>query len=401
MTERRTKVTYIAGSLDNGGAERQVMELIRNLDRRIFEPSLILMEDGHLERAKGLVSESFVVGIPKGGNAKWQRRTFSLINTVLRIRGRLAAWNSDIVHAFLPGPSILGGIAARLARVPVIIGSRHSLVSLYCSQGGLLPLADWIGFRMAHLNLGPSAAVTREMISLGGCPPRKCLAVYNGVDTSRFRPDLPSSWRESMGWSAQEIVIGMIGNFRACKGHGDFVQAAAILASRHPNVRFVMAGADQGTRVETENKVRESGLAEKVAILDSDPAPEKIFAAIDIYVCTSTSEAFSLVVAEAMACGKPVVATNVGGIPEVVGDRETGFLVPPGAPNAVADAVERLLRDEALRHRMGECGRRRVQNEFSLRRTITAHEKLYQELLEQRGKLPRHAVTTPASQLYT
>lgn len=396
-TEGKTKVTYIAGSLDDGGAERLVVELIRHLDRRRFEPSLILMEDGHLERAKRWVAESFVVGIPMAGNSRWLGRSFSLLQAIRKITGQLAVWNCDIVHAFLPGPSILGGVAARLAGVPVMIGSRHSLVSLYRPRGRILALADRIAFRIADLTIGPSAVVTREMIGLGGCPPRKCRTVYNGVDISRFRPDLPPSWRASMGWSTQNIIIGMIANFRACKRHGDFARAAATIASRHPEARFVMVGADQGTRLETEKQVKELGLASKVSILDTDPSPEKIFAAIDIYVCTSTSEAFSLAVTEAMACGKPVIATSVGGMTEVMSHGETGFLVPPCSPDAVADAVEHLLQNRTVMRSMGDCGRRRVEKNFSLARMISAHEDLYHELLQQKRRLSRYVNAPPIS----
>jgi len=102
---------------------------------------------------------------------------------------------------------------------------------------------------------------------------------------------------------------------------------------------------------------------------------------MDVCVCTSTSEAFSLVLAEAMACGKPVIATAVGGIPEVVGGGETGFLVPVGSPSSVVEAAESLLGDPELRRAMGARGRRRVEDEFSLTRMVEAHEGLYWNLL--------------------
>jgi len=102
---------------------------------------------------------------------------------------------------------------------------------------------------------------------------------------------------------------------------------------------------------------------------------------MDVCVCTSTSEAFSLVLAEAMACGKPVIATAVGGIPEVVGGCEAGFLVPVGSPSSVVEAAESLLGDPELRRAMGARGRRRVEDEFSLTRMVQAHEGLYWNLL--------------------
>jgi glycosyltransferase involved in cell wall biosynthesis len=377
----KVKIAYIVGSLRDGGAERHVLQLIRNLDRQIFEPSLILMEAVNLDRAEEVVAQHFVMHIPSSGNTRWLRRGFSMARAVRSVAVRLKAWECDVVHAILPGPSILGGMAARLAGVPVMIGSRHSLVSLYRSRSGLAAVADRLAFHLADMTLGPSEAVTDEMIGLGGCPPRKSRTLYNGVDTARFRPGLSRNWRSAMGWNERHMVFGMIANFRACKGHADFVHAAALILRNHPEARFVMVGADLGLKIATENLIHELGLTETVRILDSDPAPEKIFAAIDVCISTSTSEAFGMVLAEAMACGTPVIATSVGGVPEVVGDGETGFLVPAASPAAVAAAAEKLLADPELRRSMGARGRSRVEEEFSLHRTVQAHERLYLELL--------------------
>jgi glycosyltransferase involved in cell wall biosynthesis len=117
--------------------------------------------------------------------------------------------------------------------------------------------------------------------------------------------------------------------------------------------------------------------------LDSDSSPEKIFAALDVYVCASESEGFSNVILEAMACGKPVIATKVGGNPEAVDEGVTGFLVPYGSPQAIAEAAVQLLQDPAQRHSMGAMGRRRVEREFSLERMVRLHEELYLRLFSQ------------------
>ena len=144
-----------------------------------------------------------------------------------------------------------------------------------------------------------------------------------------------------------------------------------------------MVGANQGLMPETMRLVREARLESKTTILGADPEPEKIFAALDVCVCASTSEAFGLVIAEAMACGRAVIATEVGGIPEVVEDGVTGFLVPVRSPPAIADAAEKLFSRD-LRARMGRRGRERVENLFSLTRAVAEHEKLYTDLMEQR-----------------
>jgi glycosyltransferase involved in cell wall biosynthesis len=180
-------------------------------------------------------------------------------------------------------------------------------------------------------------------------------------------------------------VFGIVGNFSAAKRHCDFVAAAALIVEKRPEARFVMLGADHGLRAAIESQIKQLGLTSKFVVLDTDPSPEKIFAALDVYVCSSESEGFSNVVLEAMACGKPVIATNVGGNPEAVEEGKTGFLVKPNAPEEIAKAAARLLDDTGLRVALGRRGRERAVSEFSLQRMALEHEQLYLRLLEAKG----------------
>ena len=384
--QQRVNVTYIVGSLRDAGAERRTLELLKHLDRERFAPSLVLMEGSGVERAEEWTKQTFVMGVPEGGNSNWWKRGPLLAVAVNRTRAQLVRWKSQVVHAMLPGPSIIGGLAARLAGVPVSIGSRPCLTSLYRSRRGVLARVDTIALKLANLNLANSLAGSREMITLGGCPQEKCHTIYNGVDTRRFHPGLSRSWRAAMGWSEQDVVVGMVANFHPYKRHTDFVHAASLIGGRYPELQFVMVGADYGTRSEVTQQVRDLGLADRFHIAESDPYPEKILAALDICVCTSQSEGFSNVILEAMACGKPVIATNVGGNPEAVLDRLTGLLVPWGVPEALAAAAEELVRDPQQRRTMGMRGRQRVEQEFSMERMMRQHEDLYLQLLEQRSK---------------
>lgn len=269
------KVTYVVGSLRDGGTERQVLELIRHLDRSQFEPSLVTMEDANLDRADGLVKSRYTMGIPEAGNSNWFGRSLSLAGAVRRASGFFRESRAEIVHAFLPGPSIIGTAAGRLARVPLIIASRRSLASQYRTSSRVAGWADTAAFRLAHFNLGNSLAVSREMVDIGGCPAQKCGTIHNGVDVERFRPNLSSFLRQQMGWSQQEVVFGMVANFRPCKGHRDFVQAAALIAQRHPEARFLMAGADSGEKASIVKQVDNLHLSSRVRVLDSDPSRKR------------------------------------------------------------------------------------------------------------------------------
>jgi glycosyltransferase involved in cell wall biosynthesis len=357
-------------------------QLICNLDRQQFAPYLILMEGVGLERVKACVDDYFVMGVPQAGNSHWLRRSVLLASAVVRTRKKLMSWGADIVHATMPAPSILAGLAARCGGAPALVSTRGSLVSFYRSGGFLAAQADTWVFRAADQNVANCEAVSREMIRLGGCPPEKLHVIHNGVDTARFRPDASSDWRARMGWNERNVVFGMVANFRPCKRHRDFVDAAQIILRRHPEARFVMVGADAGLRGSIVRQVRDLHLDEtKLRILDPDSNPERIFRELDVYVCASDSEGFSNVILEAMACAKPVIATQVGGNGESVDDGETGLLVPCRSPEAIAVAAEKLLLNSELRTKFGKRGRERVQQEFALSRMVHAYEELYLQLL--------------------
>ena len=378
------KVTYVVGTLQDAGTERQVLELMRRINRDNFEISLMLLEDTNSDRADGLVQQRFVLGVPQGGNSLWMRRSLSLSRAAFLAKRRLREIQSDIVHAFLPGPCILAGLAARVASVPVIIGSRRSLPSQYRSHKQVAAWADSAAFRLAHFNLGNSEAVTREMIDIGGCPSSKCGTIYNGVDLQTYAPNLQSSLRHELGWTNGEVVLGMVANFRPCKRHCDFVAAAGIISRQEPTARFIMLGADSGTKQAVLHQVAALSLQEKFRILDSTPSPETVLAALDVCVCSSTGEGFSNVLLESMACGKPVIATNVGGNAEAVSP-ESGILVSPQMPEEIAQSAIRLIADPMLRRKMGIAGRMRAECKFSIDSMVRAHESLYLKLFDELG----------------
>jgi glycosyltransferase involved in cell wall biosynthesis len=222
------------------------------------------------------------------------------------------------------------------------------------------------------------------MIRIAGCPANKCGTVRNGVDLQRFRPGVQSLIRQQLGWTQDEVVFGQVANFRSCKRHTDFVEMAATLAPRHPRARFILAGADFGAKPSILRQIDALDLGARVKVLSDSPSPEAIFAALDVYVCTSEAEGFSNVILEAMACATPVIATDVGGNPEAVRHGHSGFLVPPGDGAALSERADSLLVDGRLRRSMGMNGRRLAETEFSLGAMVKAYQELYWNLFERR-----------------
>jgi glycosyltransferase involved in cell wall biosynthesis len=386
----KSHITYVTHSLADGGAERQIIELIRNLDRSRFGLSLVLLEGLNSERAMGLVDHLEVLHVPFSGNSRWLQRTPSLIKAAVRLGRLFRQWQTDLVHAYLPAPCILSAIAGRIVRVPLIVASRRSLVGQYRSKSRIIACVDRLAVRLSHFNLGNCNAVTQELVRIDRCPPDRVGTVFNGVDTRRFHPSMARNWRAALGWTDQNIGFGMVANFRACKRQVDFVDAAAAIAHRCPEARFLMAGMDGGTLSEVKAQVQRLGLTELFRIVENDHAPEKFFAAMDVCVCASESEGFSNVLLEAMASGKPVIATSVGGNTEAVIDGETGFVVPPYSPEAIQRAALRLAADPNLRGAMGMLGRKRVETNFSVERMVDCCESLYVRLLGTKRRLASH-----------
>lgn len=381
MSIPKIKVAYVIGGLADGGAERQLLELLRHHDRSRFEPYLILMEGINLDRAAGLVNDSFVMRIPHAGNARWRSRVHQYVLAIQRTAKQLRRWHIQVVHAQLPAACILAGFAARSARVPVFIANRLSMMGLYRKKTRVGSWLDQLTIRLADFNLGNSDAVTRELIFEGKCPPEKCGTIHNGVDVSKFHPANPRTFRSIAGWNNDHVVFGIIANFSAVKRHVDFVRSAEIIARSHPEARFLMVGADYGQRSQICHEIEQRGLTSIFHVADSTPNPADIFSALDVYVSTSSSEGFSNVLLEAMASGKPVIATDTGGNPEAVVHGQTGLLVPVASPTSIAQASKQLLQDPMLRQRMGSQGRTRVVENFSLSAMARKNEQLYLNLL--------------------
>jgi glycosyltransferase involved in cell wall biosynthesis len=380
---RPASIAYLIGSLETGGAEGQVMELVQRLDRTRFAPRLILFEPSTSLRVFGLVEDVFTLDIPREPVTAYRPRGYAALKAFLRLCRYLRRTRPDILHAHLPASCILGLPAGRLCRIPVVMGSRRSLTGSYRAADWTYNLSDRLITRFSRFMVGNAEAVTRELVEIDGLPAAKTATIYNGVDTERFRPGRSDFWREHYGWKNGEVVFGMVANFFSNKRHIDFVDAAAILRRQYPHTRFVMAGKDRGVMPAVRAAIARNGLSEVIQVVPGTSRPENLYAAMDVLVCCSDREGFSNVILEAMACGKPVIATAVGGNVEAVEDGSTGFLVPRRSPPSLAQAAECLVQDLALRQLMGRNARQRAEERFSVLKMVCAHEQLYARLLEQ------------------
>jgi glycosyltransferase involved in cell wall biosynthesis len=226
-------------------------------------------------------------------------------------------------------------------------------------------------------------------------PPDKVRVLNLGVDTGLFRPRPAErdAIRRELGLSLDAPLVTLIGRFQHVKGQDVFLNAARLVVQKHPETRFVMAGEnvfDESADEAFKRRVlsmhaADAVLQEHVSFLGWTAQPERLLAASDVVVCSSYFESFGMVLVEAMASGVPVVSTNVGGPAETIVDGETGYLVPPGRPDLIAERVLSLLLDAELRNQMGSAGRKRVMEHYSLERYVAGFSEMLRLLGNSMG----------------
>ncbi len=366
------RIVLLIPSLTRGGAERQVLTLLRGLDRSRFDATLVLFENQERDRydALGAADCVFSLDIPAGGNFRLHRAP-TLLLAAARLARMLHELRPDVLHAFLPAP----------AKVPIFIVGRRSMVGLYRRNSQVLKWIDRLPLRFANAIVGNCKAITAEATAVDGVDPNRAFTVYNGVDTHLFHEGFEPSLRHELGFTDRDVIFGVIANFDASKGHIDLIRAAYQLQTRAGCAKFLMVGADKGQLASLQSEIRRLGMEQKFVIQPRTSEPERLLRLIDVYVSASLTEGMSNSVLEAMASGKPVIATAVGGNPELVMPLRNGFLVPPNSPEAIAVCVEKLCCDVGLRASMGVNARRIAEQQFSTAAMVRASEDLYLNLL--------------------
>jgi glycosyltransferase involved in cell wall biosynthesis len=374
--ETRARVTARVLHVFSGdlwaGAEVMVANLLEQLS---LDPTLeviaVGLNEGTLTRrlaAQGIETHVVTEGVR------------SFVGLALELASRLRGRRVDIVHAHRYKENLLATVVAPM------LGARRKVTTVHgvAEKAGRGSLRGGVAAAMDRLAIRRSfdavVAVSAEMrtILLGryGVRPERIRLIYNGVD-------LPLEWDAGERSEPREVHIGTVGRLVPVKGYRLFLEFAAQLRRRHPGVRFSILG-DGPMMAELSSEAARLGIRESVTFLPPRADPHAYYRDVDIYVNTSLHEGLPLSVLEAMACGRPVVAPRVGGIPEVVVDGQHGFLVDRRDPAAFAERCERLMEDRGLRRALGQNGRARVAEAFSRRRMAEGYRAVYEELCGER-----------------
>jgi len=361
------KIMHVILSLECGGLEKLAIELGVAFTKNGFRASICC-----LDRLGELAPEAKAKGIKVHHVERKQGFDFTLPFRLARI---LQKERVDIVHTHNMSPLFYGTIAAHLAGVRVVINTRHGREKKTMSSF-ILGLNDAVIFI--------SEDSKSEMLKYNHINEQNVKVIYNGIDVDRYRDHMDKNIaKDKLQIGRSTLVIGTVGRLSEEKDHFTLLDAFVKVAKLRDDVKLVIVG-DGILRKELERYVKNRGLDEKVIFFGFRDDITEILPALDMFVLSSTTEGVALTLLEAMAASKPVVATNVGGNPEVVVDGETGFLVPPKDPQTMADAIMKILDNPELAKSMGRAGRKRVEQYFSLDRMVKDYTEVYEECLAKK-----------------
>jgi glycosyltransferase involved in cell wall biosynthesis len=371
------RVLLVTDVADIGGAERRLIDLARHVDPRRFALVFCVLSSGGplVDELRDRGFACHVLGVRSG-------RGYPL--ALLRLVRLLRALRPHIVHGQIRYASFMAALAGRLARVPAVVASRT-----YTARLGRHDVLDAWTSRLVDLTIAVSQASADAVRRAGWAAEDRLRVVPNGIDLDAFTAPSPAAVARAArdlgleGWR----VVGTVGHLHAIKGHRDLLEAVRAVVRAHPRTKLLLVGDGPLDR-ELAALADGYGLSDHVVFAGFRRDVAVLLATMDVFVLPSLNEGMSHALLEAMALGKPVVATAVGGNREVVEAESTGLLVPAGDPEALARAVRRLLEDGALAARLGDAARSTTRARFSDRRMADEYFGIYDALLPRRSVRP-------------
>ena len=379
MTDR---IVIVTGSLQVGGAERQIAQTVPRLDRdRWHVDILTLSQPGPL--ADELERAGFRVFSPPLVNRI--ARTGPLIRLLRAIITIPWLWfwflrnRPEIAHFVLPEAYLIGGLCALLAGQKRMIMSRRSLANYQDRHPLLSKVERFLHPRMSVI-IANSEAIRRDLVQ-ERAPNKRLWVIRNGVNTEVFRPDHTrgAALREELEINPDAFVLVIVANLIPYKGHTDLIDALARIDSDLPDGwQLLCVGRDDGIGAALKAQSETSGLSGNIRFLGSRSDIPDLLNAADMSLLCSYEEGLPNAIIEAMSSGTAVVSTEVGGTSEIIDDGINGILVPPGDPVALSRAILELSRDTEQRHIMGQAARTEIERTYDLEICARAYDDIYQ-----------------------
>jgi len=386
------KVVHIITRLDKGGSAQDMLLTCRELGRK-YEMVLVhglSLESRMTDQEKESVERGIKEAIERGVKVIAIPSLVRKISPIQDLMALFSLWRllirerPHIVHTHTSKAGILGRFAAKLAGVPIIIHRPHGHV-FYGHFGPLISkfflLTERVMARITDRMVALTEAEKNDHIALSVFRPEKIATIHSGVDVDRFmnvQVDIAEK-RKELGLNSKGLVVATVGWLLPIKGPMHLLKAMSNVWESHPETTLIFVGKgdlEKGLKEEA----RRMGVWDKVKFLGwRDDIPE-IMETIDVFVLPSLNEGMGRVLVEAMAAGKPVVASRVGGILDLVNEGQNGFLAEPGDEKGLAIAIKKLLEDKKMRDEMGKRGRE-IAQDFSVEKMIEKIDVLYESLL--------------------
>ncbi len=372
-------IVHVITGLNTGGAETMLYRLVSASNRARFSSQVISLSTsgtiGPRIAEQGIPVHS--LNMPAG-----RPSTVGLLRLVKLFR----LLRPDLIQGWMYHANLLCSLAAPLASptTPVVWNIRQSLYNLRAEK-----TTTALVIRLnALLSRQPRAIIYNAMVSAEqheaiGFSIRKRRIIPNGFDLEKYHPSIQARANLLTLLNAPDdvVIFGIVGRYHAMKDHANFVRAAGIAATNHPNLRFVMAGANINWKnAELVAQIIATGQSSKFALLDERKDVAQLMAGMDVVVSSSWTEAFPNVIGEAMACGVPCIVTDVGESAEIVGDY--GIVVPPRDATMLANAMLQMVnKGAAHRHMWGTLARQRITAKYSLAHIVELYQQLYHNIV--------------------
>jgi len=383
--KRSLKILRIITRLNVGGPAQHAVFLTVGLNNSHLQSKLVFGAVNQSEGDMSYLARGNGIAFTEIGALKNEAGFLGNLRAFLQLYRLILREKPDLVHLHLLKARFLGGLAAKAAGVPLVLETLHGDLFTdyygYFKTQAILMAECLLGHLIMDKVIAISERVKENVLRFHVAPAQKVKVIPLGLDLEKFaHHQLPAGeLRKELRIQRDQMLVGMVGRMVPIKGHCYFLQAAREILQVYLKVRFVLVG-DGDLRRNLELECQQLGISESVSFLGWQRDLSKIYADLDVVVLSSLNEGTPISLIEAMASGKGVVATEVGGVPDVIEDGVTGLLVPPKDPKALADAILRLLNDGDLRRSLGERARVSVFPKYDVSRLIEDMKNLYVNL---------------------
>jgi glycosyltransferase involved in cell wall biosynthesis len=364
------KILHLNNTSSIGGAEQVILDLAVFVDPEKIRSYVSVFREGELVSEMKKRDVKFL----------WLKESTQVYDYrfLKNLTQLIKANRIDLIHSHTWGTDFYGYWASKILGVPMLatVHNRYYIFEKWTRR---------ISYKVLISHVQKIVAVSKDIQNLLKKDlkllPQKIKLIYNGIDTSRFEKKFyQEKLRKELSLSRGDLILGNVGNLREVKDHHTLILAFSKVSPLFPQAKLLIIG--EGELKASLLKFRsELGLEDQVLFLGHRDDIPALLNLMDIFILSSRLEGCSISILEAMASGKPVIATKVGGNPELVLEGKTGLLVPSAEPEKLAESIIQLLKDEKLRKKMGDEGRKRVKAKFSRESMVRNYEELYSQIL--------------------